>query len=65
MIDIQKAFDKAGRGTRIRLAEKLGITHGAISQWTHVPAGRVLAVESFLGIPKEKLRPDLYKRSRK
>ena len=48
------------RGFRIRLARKLGITHGAIYQWDKVPAGRVLDVERLTGIPRHELRPDIY-----
>ena len=59
MIDIQQIFD-GERGLRIKVARALGVTHGAISQWRHVPATRVLAVEKITGIPRHRLRPDLY-----
>jgi DNA-binding transcriptional regulator YdaS (Cro superfamily) len=48
------------RGLRFRLSRELGITHGAISQWRQVPAGRVLDVERITKIPRHELRPDLY-----
>lgn len=60
MFDIQSAFDKE-RGLRLKVARALGITHGAVSQWRRVPAERVLDVEGLTGIPREQLRPDLYK----
>jgi DNA-binding transcriptional regulator YdaS (Cro superfamily) len=59
-MDLQEAFDKE-RGLRRRLARELKITHGAVSQWRRVPAERVLDVARITGIPKEELRPDLYK----
>jgi hypothetical protein len=44
----------------IDLAQQLGITTGAISQWRVVPANRVLAVEAATGISRQELRPDLF-----
>jgi DNA-binding transcriptional regulator YdaS (Cro superfamily) len=52
-------FKEAGV-VAIEVARKLGITPGAISQWDRVPAERVPAVEKATGIPRHKLRPDLY-----
>ena len=43
-----------------RLADALGITTAAIYQWQRVPQGRVLRIERLTGIPRERLRPDLY-----
>jgi|TARA_R110000796_G_scaffold21207_3_gene62514 DNA-binding transcriptional regulator YdaS (Cro superfamily) len=45
-----------------RLAEGLGITTQAISQWRRVPAERVLSVERLTGVCRQDLRPDLYPR---
>lgn len=36
------------------------ITPQAVSQWTRVPAERVLEVERVTGVPRHELRPDLY-----
>ncbi|WP_458760518.1 transcriptional regulator [Afipia sp. TerB] len=36
------------------------ITPQAISQWKQVPAERVLGVERATGVPRHRLRPDLY-----
>ena len=47
-------------GTRDALAKKLGISGGAISQWTAVPPMRVVEVERITKIPRHVLRPDLY-----
>lgn len=51
---------KAERGRLQRLAESQGITHAAIKQWNKVPADRVVSISEFTGIPRQKLRPDLY-----
>lgn len=47
-------------GGVVALGAKLGLSRGAVSQWDVVPAGRVIDVEKLTGIPREKLRPDLY-----
>jgi TorA maturation chaperone TorD len=43
------------------LARRLGISQPAVTNWNRVPAERVLAVESATGIPRMRLRPDLYR----
>jgi TorA maturation chaperone TorD len=42
------------------LARALGISQPSVSNWSRVPAERVLAVEATTGVPRERLRPDLY-----
>jgi TorA maturation chaperone TorD/DNA-binding transcriptional regulator YdaS (Cro superfamily) len=42
------------------LARKIGISQPSLSNWTRVPAERVLAVEGLTGIDRAVLRPDLY-----
>lgn len=49
----------AERGRRVLLAGALGIGPSALSQWTQVPADKVLVVEGVTGIQREQLRPDL------
>lgn len=49
------------RGRRLFLAESLKIGASAISQWTRVPSERVADVERLTGIPRETLRPDIFK----
>lgn len=44
------------------LARHLGVTRGAVAQWSRVPAERVVEVERITGISREQLRPDLYTR---
>jgi DNA-binding transcriptional regulator YdaS (Cro superfamily) len=48
------------RGTLVSIARAIGRSHGAVWQWKEVPAEHVAAVESVTGIPRHKLRPDLY-----
>lgn len=59
MNELQKYFEE-GRGRRVALAEGLGVTPGAVSQWDRVPAERVLDVERLTGIPRKMLRPDIF-----
>jgi TorA maturation chaperone TorD len=42
------------------LARKIGIAQPSVSNWSHVPAERVVSVESVTGIDRAVLRPDLY-----
>lgn len=48
--------------TETDLAKALGVTPGAVWQWSQkrVPAERVLEVERITGIPRHEMRPDLY-----
>ena len=55
---LRRAIESAGG--LARLAEPLGISAQAISQWVEVPPLRVIAVERVSGIPRHELRPDLY-----
>lgn len=52
------AIEKAG-GV-IRLAEKIGVTKGAVSKWDRAPVMRVLEIERITGVPRYELRPDVY-----
>jgi len=42
------------------LARRIGIAQPSVSNWDHVPADRVLAVEAATGVSRVRLRPDLY-----
>lgn len=55
---LQKAIEKAG--SQRALAQRLGITDSAISQWARVPTPRVLDVERITGVSRHELRPDIY-----
>ncbi len=45
-----------------KLANAIGVSSQAISQWGRVPAERVLAVEAAVGgeVSRNDLRPDIY-----
>jgi len=45
---------------RSELARQLGLTRATLYNWKRVPAERVVEVEKITGIPRTKLRPDLY-----
>lgn len=47
-----------------RIAEAVGISRAAVSQWQRVPERHVDAVARVTGIPPWQLRPDLYRRTR-
>lgn len=51
------------RGRRSKLAAHLKMYPSALSQWEQIPAERVVDVEKFTGIKREKLRPDLYRKT--
>jgi len=59
---LQKAIDAMDErhGNLTALAEQLGISAQALSQWDRVPHKRVLDVERITGVPRHELRPDLY-----
>lgn len=48
------------RGLTAEVAYGLGLTRAAVWKWRQVPAERVPAVERLTGIPRHKLRPDLW-----
>jgi hypothetical protein len=52
-------------GMQAALAKKLKIARQAVGEWATgqraVPLGRIIAVEAFTGIPREQIRPDIYK----
>lgn len=50
------------KGLQSALAKHLGVTRQAISDWPAVPIDRLRDVEEFTGIPREKLRPDIFVR---
>jgi TorA maturation chaperone TorD len=42
------------------LARKIGISQPSVSNWSRIPAERVLSVEAVTGVDRSILRPDLY-----
>jgi len=55
---LQEAIRAVGGVTE--LARRIGISQPSVSNWTRIPAERVLAVENVSGIGRAVLRPDLY-----
>lgn len=55
---LQEAIRAVGGVTE--LARRIGISQPSVSNWSRVPAERVLAVEAVSGIARASLRPDLY-----
>lgn len=47
-------------GTAAALAEALGVSRAAVSQWPVCPPARVLDVEEISGVSRHDLRPDYY-----
>jgi TorA maturation chaperone TorD len=60
---LQEAIRAAGGVTE--LARRLGISQPSVSNWSRVPAERVLTVETVTGIARAVLRPDLYGEAKK
>ena len=54
----------AAAGSFNALAKELGMSAQSILVWRRVPAHRILQVEAVTGTPREKLRPELYRKSR-
>jgi hypothetical protein len=48
-------------GGRVELARDLGVNYRAVLDWRRVPAERLIQIERITGIPRERLRPDLYR----
>jgi TorA maturation chaperone TorD len=42
------------------LARQLGISQPSVSNWTRIPAERVISIETLTNVPRNVLRPDLY-----
>jgi DNA-binding transcriptional regulator YdaS (Cro superfamily) len=56
---VKTAIRETG-GTR-SLARLLNISSSAVCQWKRIPAERMLEIERATGVPRELLRPDLYR----
>ena len=55
---LNRAIDAAGGIAQ--LARKIGIAQPSVSNWSRVPAERVIAVEAATSVSRKQLRPDLY-----
>jgi DNA-binding transcriptional regulator YdaS (Cro superfamily) len=58
-MDIQQ-IKEAGGGSS-KLAKELGLHRASVWGWQSVPPRHVLDVERITKIPREELRPDLYR----
>lgn len=47
-------------GGVVALSLRLGLSRGAVSQWERVPLDRVNDVARITGIPRERIRPDVF-----
>lgn len=56
------AIEAAG-GLRA-LGRALGISHATIKGWRRVPTKHILEIERLTGVPREQLRPELYRRGK-
>lgn len=56
---LDRAIDAAGGVAQ--LARKIGVSQPSVSNWSKVPAQRVIAVEAATGVSRDELRPDLYR----
>jgi TorA maturation chaperone TorD len=57
-LGLEEAIRAAGGVSE--LARQLGISQPSVSNWTRIPAERVVAIESLTNVPRHVLRPDLY-----
>jgi len=48
------------RGLAAAIGKELGISRSAVWMWRKVPAQHAIKVAKFLGLPRYKVRPDLY-----
>ena len=55
------ALLRSQRGAQAKIAVACKIGRSAVAQWREVPAERVVTIEQVTGIPREQLRPDLYR----
>jgi TorA maturation chaperone TorD len=60
---LQEAIRAVGGVTE--LARRIGISQPSVSNWSRIPAERVLTVEAITGVARAMLRPDLYDENNK
>lgn len=56
---LELAYDKAGG--KAALARALDIKRQSLQQWSVCPADRVADVEKATGVPRQALRPDVFR----
>lgn len=62
--DRRSALDDAARvvGGWVALAERLDVSRSALTYWVNarIPAERAVEIERLTGVPRHRLRPDLF-----
>ena len=58
-----RTLKKAARkvGSIAALARELNVTRQTLYNWQRVPADYVVQIEKTSGVPREELRPDLFR----
>jgi len=56
---LQRILDTTGLR---ELSRRLGLSPNSVIKWRRVPDHRIVQVEDVTGIPRETLRPDLYRK---
>jgi DNA-binding transcriptional regulator YdaS (Cro superfamily) len=51
---------KAAAGSEAALASFLGLNRSAVHRWIRVPIDHVREIEAQYGVPRAKLRPDIF-----
>jgi DNA-binding transcriptional regulator YdaS (Cro superfamily) len=51
----------AAAGSIHRLALLAGLSPSAVYRWTRIPDARILQIEAATGVPRDKLRSELYR----
>lgn len=64
MDELKAAVDRAAlaAGGKNQLAKALGLSRAALYFWSKVPDKHLVKVEQLTGVPREELRPDLFRR---
>jgi DNA-binding transcriptional regulator YdaS (Cro superfamily) len=56
---LMEAINAAGSARE--LARRLGMSSQSLLHWKRIPADRLLQIEEVTKVPRERLRPDLYR----
>ena len=49
-------------GGIVAMSQALGLSRGAAANWSEIPVDHVAKLEKLTGIPREVLRPDIFRR---
>jgi hypothetical protein len=52
-------------GGRVELARSLGLKYRSVLDWRRVPVERLIQIERITGIPRQRLRPDVFEGAEK